>query len=141
MSVRFPELLSYPLFNHTVIDGTKVEQLTIGASDETDQYSSEFKYDDFFQNTLGIIGIAMELNGNASDTITVILEYFYGKSLTWATNTLTIFNGVNANTNQYKRLDIMANWRDYLPFQKIRFKITKTGTNAACVITSRIIRV
>jgi len=141
MSVRNPEQLSYALFDHETITGEKVAQKVIAAADETANYSSEFSFDEFFQNTLGIIGLAMELDGNASDTITVVVEFYYGKGMTWGTKTITLLNAVAANTNQYVRIDIQSGWRDYLPFNKIRFKITKTGTNGTCTIKSRIQRV
>ena len=90
---------------------------------------------------MGIIGLAMELDGNASDTITVLIEFYYGDKLTWGTKTITLLNAVAANTNQFVRIDIQNSWRDYIPFSKVRFKITKTGANAACTILSRITRI
>ena len=144
MSVRQPELLAYYLFDHPTITGEKVSRKTIAASDETANYSSEFKYDQFFQNTLGIIGLAMKFDGDASDTITVVLEYKYGDDLDWTTSatTVTLHSAVAGNVGfKFIRLDIEEGWRDNLPFEKLRFKITKTGTNGACVITSRIVRV
>ena len=140
-SVRQPEMLSFPLFDHVTITGEKTEYKTIAIADEAANYSSVFDFDDFVQNTLGIIGLAIEFNGNASDTIVVIVEFLYGERLTWGAKSMTLLNGVAGNTNQFVRLDIQSTWRDYLPFQKMRFKITKTGTNAAGPILARFTRI
>ena len=139
-SVRYPEMLTFPLFDHASITGEKSELKTIAIADEAANYSSEFRFDDFIQNSQGILGLVMEFGGNASDTVVVAVEFYYGARTTWGVKSLTVIDGVNANTNQFERLDILSGWRDYIPFEKMRFNITKTGANAALPIIARLTR-
>jgi len=138
--VRHPEMLTFPLFDHTQVTGEKVEQLTIAIADVAANYSSEFRFDQFIQNSQGILGLVMEFDGHASDTIVVKVEFNYGARTTWGVKSITVLDGVAANTNQYERLDILSGWRDYIPFEKMRFSITKTGANGACPIIARLTR-
>jgi len=138
--VRQREILSYPLFDHATITGEKIEQLVIAIADEAANLSSEFKFEDFFQESLGIIGLAFSFDGHASDTITVVAQFKYGNRTPWGLTTQTVMSAKAANTDQFQRIDIQSGWRDYLPFEKIRFTLTKSGTNGACTAIGRIVR-
>ena len=139
-NVRYPEMLTFPLFDHASITGEKSELKTIAIADVAANYSSEFRFDDFIQNSQGILGLVMEFNGSASDTVTVTVEFYYGSRTTWGVKSITVISSVAANTNQFERLDILSGWRDYIPFEKMRFNITKTGANAALPIIARLTR-
>ena len=139
-NVRYPEMLTFPLFDHASITGEKSELKTIAIADVAANYSSEFRFDTFIQNSQGILGLVMEFDGSASDTVTVTVQFNYGARTTWGVKSLTVIDGVNANTNQFERLDILSGWRDYIPFEKMRFVITKTGANAALPIIARLTR-
>ena len=83
----------------------------------------------------------MAITYNAgTDTITVTAEFYYGRNTTWGVTSVVVMNAKAANTNNFQRVDIMSGWRDYIPFDKRRFKVQKTGTNGACDVISRIVR-
>lgn len=138
--VRQREMLSEAMFNHSTITGYGVERLVIDATDETANNSAEFRFDKYFQGSLGIIGIDVELDGNASDTMTVTAQFKYGPRTTWGVQSQTVLNAVACNTNNFKRIDIQSGWRDHLPFDKVRFQFQKSGTNGACTVIARLVR-
>ena len=135
------DYLDTPAFDHPAITGDIVERKTIDSDDETAFYSRTLEYNQWFINTEGIIGILVECDGNASDTLAVTVQFNYGGTSSWTTSSIDLVTDLACNTSAYYRLDIQTNFRNYIPFAKMRIKYQKTGTNAALNIKSRITRV
>ena len=133
--------LDLDAFEHAVITGYYAERKTIAQTDEDAFYSRELDYNKYIKDSEGIIGILVECDGNASDTLAITVEFSYGGTSAWTTKTISLDTDLACNTSSFFRVDITSNFRDCLPFTKLRIKYQKTGTNAALNIKSRIIRV
>jgi hypothetical protein len=135
------DYLDTPAFDHATITGDIAETKVIAAATETAFYSRELKYNKWFIDTEGIMGVLVECDGNASDTLAVTIQFHYGGSTSWGTSDITLVAAQACNTNAYYRIDIQSTFRNYMPFYKMRIKYQKTGTNAALTVKSRITRV
>jgi hypothetical protein len=129
---------SLPIFENSNITGDFLEGLVIAAADETTHAGRPISYDIIGRST-GIIGLAVETSGNASDLMTIVAQFHYGIGTTYTTKTITITSSHACNTNNFYRLDINSSWRNIIPFMKMKFTFTKTGTNASCTVKSRLV--
>ena len=129
--------ISVPTFDHPSITGDRVVQRTM-ATTTTTLYSNELEWKTIVK-TGGIMGLITETSGNASDSLAAELEFYYGEHIGWTTATaISVFSGLAIGSNNQTRLDTLSNFRDRLPFIKMRVKFTKTGSNATATIKSRI---
>ena len=111
------------------------ETMTVTAADVTANYSRQFNMDLAFG---GLFGVLVDLDGDASDTMEVVVEFNYGDDA-WTTKTIQVVASQACNTAAYYRMDTLSTWRDAIPFSAIRIKYTKTGANGQCIVTSRVL--
>jgi hypothetical protein len=128
---------SYKVFENSNITGDYVDVLSIAKTDEDAHTSREFGYN-HFGRSVGLFGLLVECSGNASDALTITAQFNYSTS-TWTTKTIALSSGHAGNASALYRLDINSSWRTVIPFSKMRFTFQKSGTNAACTVTSRLV--
>ena len=131
---------SIPVFENPNITGDYLEGYNVTAATVTAFYSRNIGYH-YIRKSTGLIGLFVDCtNGSASDTLLVQLQFNYGTSGTnsWTTKTITLAAAQLCNASTFYRIDINATWRDCIPFDKLRIKFQKTGTNSVVAIKSRL---
>lgn len=129
--------VSLPIFENPNITGDYLEGLVIAASVETIHYGRPIGYS-YIGNSTGLIGLVVECSGSESDTLTIVAQFDYGTGA-WTTETITLSSSHAGNASNLYRLDINSSWRDVIPFMRMRFTFTKSGTNAICTVKSRLV--
>jgi len=137
-----PNIQSVPLFEHPSVEGDHVVVRTMAAANGT-LTSREFKFEDFFHRSQGIFKLSWTLEGGAGDTIAVKAQFYDGDRLSWATNELTIKAATDVSgteTGYSERIDILNDFRNYVPFDSVRFVFTKAGDETGtCTIKARLV--
>jgi len=125
------------LFDHPTVTGDTVESRTLGTAAGT-LYSKEFSYTDLLKNGSGTIGLAVDVAGLSSDTLTVIqAEFDYGGTMGYI-KTLSLATTKTADFSDFYRIDTQDSFYTYLPFKKMRIAFTKTGTSDTLTIKGTI---
>ncbi len=120
------------------IESVTIPQLMEGYT----EYSREFEYDQLMSNSQGMFGLAISCNGNASDYLGVKLEFDYGGSLGYVKSFELVkrtIKGLAGNNSDFFRIDIDKNFRNAIPFKKMRIVFGKYGQNADLTFNARLI--
>ena len=138
------KLLSLPIFPITsgsqdeYIESVTIPQLISAWSN----ISREFEYNEVMERSQGMFGLAVECDGDALDKLGVKIQFNYGGSLGWNKEIELVkrnSNGLACDSSEFYRIDINKNFRNAIPFKKMRFVIGKYGDHADCTVKARLI--
>jgi len=138
------KLRSEPLF--PITSGSQDEYIETGTISQLlsgwSLTSREFSYNDIFQNSNGMIGLAVSCSGDSNDKLGIKLSFSYGGSLGYIKEVTLMprtSNGLACNSSGFYRIDINKDFRNAIPFDKMKIVLGKYGDNADCTVKARLI--